>query len=129
MPRSQVALFRGDDRRANIQKALEQIDGIDLSAKKRVLIKPNFVSPHVPLAVTHADAVRAVLEFVRERYDGPIVIAEGPATRPASEGFELNGYSTLAEEFDTSLLDLNHDESVPVDVFDRHLRPLRLQLA
>jgi len=81
---SRVALVRGEDRYSNISRALEQIAAdVDLSEKQRVLIKPNFVVTDKALAVTHAEAMRAVLDFVRARYDGPLTIAKGLSTRPA----------------------------------------------
>ncbi|MGD2206373.1 MAG: DUF362 domain-containing protein [Anaerolineae bacterium] len=130
MPTSRVALVRGEDRYDNVSQALERVaDEIDLADKRRVLIKPNFVVTHKPLAVTHVDAVRAVLDFVRAGYDGPITIAEGPSVQPAAEGFRLHGYEPLVESHDVTLADLNHDEPVPVDVYDWRLRPLRLHLA
>lgn len=56
MPHSTVALIRGDDRYDNVRRSLELIAAdIDLSDKKQVLIKPNFVVPDVPLAATHVD--------------------------------------------------------------------------
>ncbi len=127
---SQVALVRDSDRFDNIMQALDQIAGeIDLSDKQRILIKPNFVVSYEPLAVTHPEAMQAVLEFVRARYDGPLTIAEGPATDPAAAVFRRYGYDRLAETYGATLLDLNHDEPVPVDVYDWRLRPLRLHLA
>ena len=55
----------------NIIQAVGQIAAdVDLSGKQHVLIKPNFVVTHKPLAATHVDAVRAVLDFVRSRYEG-----------------------------------------------------------
>jgi uncharacterized protein (DUF362 family) len=75
------------------------------------------------------DAVRAVLDFLRSRYDGDILIAEGPATQPADEGFQRYGYDTLAREYGANLLDLNRDEPRAVTVYDRRLQPLRLQIA
>jgi uncharacterized protein (DUF362 family) len=130
MPTSRVALVRGDDRYTNVSQALERIaDDIDLSNKQRVLVKPNFVLTHKPLAATHVDAVRAVLDFVRGRYDGALTIAEGPSSQPAAEGFSRYGYEPLVGEYDVALVDLNHDDSVPVDVYDWRLRALRLHLA
>ena len=127
---TQVALVQGNDRYDNVRQALDRISGdLDLPAKRHVLIKPNFVVTHKPLAATHVDAVRAVLDFVRERYDGPITIAEGPSVQPAAEGFRLHGYESLVESHGVTLADLNHDEEVPVDVYDWKLRPLRLHLA
>jgi uncharacterized protein (DUF362 family) len=130
MPTSCVALFHGDDRYENVSRALEQIAAeVDLASKQRVLIKPNFVVTHNPLAATHIDAVRAVLDFVRAHYDGPILIAEGPSFQPASEGFRRFGYEPVAKAYGATLLDLNHDEPCDVKVYDWKLRPLHLRLA
>jgi uncharacterized protein (DUF362 family) len=130
MTRSRVALIQGDSRYDNIARALAAIaPEIDLSGSQRVLIKPNFVVTHMPLAATHVEAVRAVLDFVRARYDGPITIGEGPSTQPAADGFRAYGYEPLAEEYDATLMDLNHDEPIPVKVYDWRLQPLRLHLA
>jgi uncharacterized protein (DUF362 family) len=127
---SRVALIRGADRYENVQRALEQIAAdVDLADKKRVLIKPNFVATHQPLAATHVEAVRAVLDFVRARYDGPITIAEGPSVQAAAEGFRNYGYEPLVQAYDVTLADLNHDDPVPVQVYDWRLRPLTLHLA
>ncbi len=130
MSHSQVALVRGDDRYRNTLAALEHIAAdIKLSARRHVLVKPNFVVTDKPLASTHVDAVRAVLDLVRDRFQGPITIAEGPSSRPAAEGFHRHGYEPLASTYGAELLDLNHDEPVPVRVYDRKLRPLRLHVA
>jgi uncharacterized protein (DUF362 family) len=127
---SRVALIRGETRYANVRQALDRIgDQIDLAGTQRLLVKPNFVVTHKPLAVTHVDAVRAVLDFVRARYDGPITVAEGPAIQPAGEGFRLHGYESLVQSYGVTLADLNHDDPVPVDVYNWRLHPLRLHLA
>ena len=56
---SQVALIQGNNRYDNIRQALDRIsDDLDLSAKHHVLIKPNFVVTHRPLAATHVNSVR-----------------------------------------------------------------------
>jgi uncharacterized protein (DUF362 family) len=100
MPTSRVALIRGDDRYQNVRQALAYIAAnVELTAKQYAVIKPNFVATHKPLAVTHVDAVRAVLDFVRARYDGPVTIAEGPALEPAAEAFRRYGYEPLAREY------------------------------
>ncbi|MBN1661874.1 MAG: DUF362 domain-containing protein [Anaerolineae bacterium] len=127
---ARVSLIRGEDRRANLLAALDALDEqIDLAGKRHVLIKPNLVEVDRPLATTHAGATRAVLEFIRRRYDGPISIAEGPAIQPAAEAFARYGYEELAREYEADLVDLNRDETVGVDVFDWRLRPLHLQMA
>ncbi len=130
MPSHPVSLIQGEDRYDNVRRSLELIAAeLDLSGKKRVLIKPNFVVTDVPLAATHVEAVRAVLDFVQSRYDGPITIGEGPSMQTAAEGFAAYGYEPLIESHGVRLLDLNHDATVPVQVYDHRLRPLTLSLA
>ncbi|MFQ6014925.1 MAG: DUF362 domain-containing protein [Anaerolineae bacterium] len=128
--KSTVSLIRGDSRYDNVAKALDLIaHQIDLSHKRKVLIKPNFVSTRRQLAATHVDAVRAVLDFLRERYHGPITIGEGPAASDAFEGYTNYGYQSLVEEYGVDLINLNAAPWQTVQVYDRKLRPLKLRLA
>ena len=61
-----------------------------LRTKKYVVVKPNLVSTLQPLAVTHADAINGILDFLAPRWKGPVVIAESSAgnTLSAYENFE-----------------------------------------
>ena len=128
--KSQVALIKGDDRHENIAQALTLIeDGVDLSNKKRILIKPNFVSTRRQLAATHVEAVRAVLDWLRPRYDGPITIGEGAAGSDTFDGYRYFGYLDLAEEYNVRFVDLNQDEWGLVQVYDRRLRPMGVRVA
>jgi len=125
-----VGLARRAGRREAVAAALEAIGGdVDLAGARLVLVKPNFVTPYRQLAATHVDAVRAVLDFLRARYDGPVVVGEGAAMSPTWEGFRNYGYEPLVEEYGVELRDLNGDETVEVAVYDRRLRPMRLRLA
>ena len=127
---ARVALVRGESRSGNVMAALESIaDQVRLDTVRQVLVKPNFVSVNRQLAATHVDAVRAVLDFVRARYEGPIVVAEGAAMSPTREGFRNYGYEPLVEEYTVELVDLNADDTLPVQVYDRRLRPLTVYLA
>ena len=58
----------------------------------------------------------------------PLTVAEGASVQPAAEGFDRVGYELLARTFDGTLVDLNHDEPWPVEVYDWRLRPLRLRV-
>ena len=125
-----VALVRGEGRYENVTAALESIAGqVRLDGVRRVLVKPNFVSTDHQLAATHVDAVRAVLNFIRRRYDGSIVVAEGAALSSTGEGFSNFGYESLADEYSVELSDINGDDTVPVQIYSRYLRPLTIQLA
>jgi uncharacterized protein (DUF362 family) len=128
--RARVALTRGDTRKETVSAALAAVeDSIKLEGVRHVLIKPNFVSVERQLAATHVDAIAAVLEMVRRHFDGPVTIGEGPAGLPARMGFEAYGYVDVARRYGADLLDLNADATVPVQVYDRRLRPLTLHLA
>ena len=128
--RAAVALDRSESRYQSVAAVLAKIaDRIDLSGASRLLIKPNFVSADRQLAATHVDAVRAVLDFVRQRYDGPITVADGPAIASAREAFANFGYEPLRDEYGVDLRDLNEDQTIPVQVYDRRLRPMTVLMA
>lgn len=124
-----MALVREENRFRTVLAALEAVDDVRLEGVRQVLVKPNFVSVSRQLAATHVDAVRALLTWLRQRYDGPIVVAEGPAVETAMEGFRRFGYLDLPEAYGVELRDLNQDEWVWVAVYDRRLRPLPLRTA
>lgn len=108
---AKVALVKGDDRKANIRRVLELIaDDIDLKGRRPV-IKVNFVSTYKPLSATHPDAVRAVVEFLKDRGEKRIALAEGATVGTTSRGFKEYGYYTLAEEHGLELIDLNEPDS------------------
>ena len=127
---TQIAITQGDDRRDNIARALQLIGPqIDLTRCHHILIKPNLVSTVRQLAATHVDALRAVLDFVRQRYDGPVSIAEGAALAPTMQGYERFGYCDLVKPYHVQLVDLNACETVTARIYDRHLRPCTVRLA
>jgi uncharacterized protein (DUF362 family) len=128
--KSQVALIKGDNRYNNIAQALALIEGdIDLGDKKRILIKPNFVSTRQQLAATHVEAVRAVLDWLRPRYDTPITIGEGAAGSDTFDGYRNFGYLNLAQEYNVQFVDLNQDQWALVKIYDRRLRPMEVRVA
>ena len=130
MSKHRVALTRGDDRYANVSQALRAIeDDVDLAGKRHVLVKPNFVSTSRSLAATHPHAVRAVLDFLRERGVQRITLAEGPAMGSFQRGLKNHDYSPLLEDYDLEIVDLNTDESVDVGLYTRSLQPMELPIA
>jgi len=124
-----VSLIRGDDRYENVSRALAQIsDDVVFDGVQRVVIKPNLVSLR-QLSATHIDALRAVLDFVRARYDGAVVIAEGAALDNTFDSFAHFGFNALADQYGVEFVDLNADDVVPVQVHNRRLQPTTLHLA
>ena len=133
-PRSTVALTHSGDRRKNVYDALMAInDQIlpKLKTKKRVLIKPNNVATNNPLACTHADALRGILDYIVPRFKGPITIAESSAGDTWT-GFRNFKYPDVLKEFPSrniELVDLNQEENFVNQVLldqDAHVVPVRL---
>ena len=111
-----VSLIKGDDCRDNTYKALMLMEDnimASLEGKKRILVKPNMVVTDVPLCATHVDSVRGILDFLRPRWKGPIVVGESTISRNGTmAGFENYGYLSLEKEYGIKLRDLNEDPYV-----------------
>lgn len=107
---ARVVLVKGSDRYGNVARALDIIidciDPSDIEGKK-VLIKPNLVSAFNPLAVTHVDAVRAVVDIIRRFSPESLVIAEATSDGSTAEAFRRFGYDRLDG---VELIDVNHDK-------------------
>ena len=132
---SKVALIHGDDRRKNVSRALEAIDGeirAGLRQKKYVVIKPNNVSVTNQLASTHADAINGILDYLEPRFRGPVIIAESSAD-DTLEGFDNFKYNQVAAEHrsqQVSLLDLNREGKYELSpIIDRELHVASVRLA
>jgi uncharacterized protein (DUF362 family) len=125
-----VALTRGDDRYSNVASALDLIaDQIEVRGKERILIKPNFVMTDRPLAATHVDAVRAVLEFLRRRTSAMITIGESSAAADTMDGYRNYGYTDLAKDYNVKLVDFNRGEWVKAPVYDTSFKDMYLRVS
>lgn len=132
--RSAVGLIHGEDRRKNVYEALLAIDdqiNPKLKTKKYVLIKPNNVGTVGQLGMTHADAIRGILDYLAPRFQGPVVIGEASAGE-TMQGFENFKYTALPAEFKQqkiTLVDFNQEARyviMPLLDFDLHVVPARL---
>jgi uncharacterized protein (DUF362 family) len=115
-----------------VRKALQLIEEQikhDIKDKKKILVKPNFVSTSRQLAATHVDAVKAVLDMITQYHSGMILIGEGPANSSLTTGLKNFNYLTLQNEYDVEFLDLNRDDWVEVEGYDSQLRPLTFRLS
>jgi uncharacterized protein (DUF362 family) len=121
-PRSIVALTTGEDRRKTIFDAMVAIDDQIrplLKTKKRVFIKANDVGGgRNPLACTHPDALRAILDYLAPRFKGPITIGEVVGGRPnaAAAGGRSNapggGSNAFAGGFSSAFDELGYPKVV-----------------
>lgn len=129
-----AGLAAGDSRRANITAAMKLIDkeiAAKLKGKKSVVIKPNIVNTGRQLASTHVDALQGILDYLADRWKGPVFIAE------SSAGFTTEGYSNFKyqqaiddhNKQNVKLIDLNEEaeyEVLHVLNGDLHITPTRL---
>jgi len=100
-------------------------------SKKRIVIKPNFVSTVVELAATHVKAVEATIDFIYSQIGSrKIIIAEGPATSLLSNGLKNFNYYSLKDKYDVEFVDLNLDDYKEIYVYAHNLeKKLRIRVA
>lgn len=129
---TRIALIKGNNRYQNISQALNLLKkdiAEKIKDKKKIVIKPNFVSTEIQLAATHVDAVRAILDFLKLFTKQKITIAEGAALGSTEVGFDNFGYYNLAKDYNLEFIDLNKDDSIEVELFDHRLEPLTSRLS
>jgi uncharacterized protein (DUF362 family) len=129
---SKVALTNGDNRTDNIFRALKSLEKeiAQSIGNRRVVIKPNNVSPTNQLAATHADALTGILEFLKSigKLDNAF-IAESAAFADTMQGFDNFGYTKLADKYKIKLVDLDKEKFQTVMAFnqsDAKPRPVRV---
>jgi uncharacterized protein (DUF362 family) len=127
---ARVSLVKGEDRYRNVTRVLKDLENEILGAigQKRILLKPNVVLADNPLAVTHVDAVRAVLDFLTPHIKRPIIIGEG-GHHPTFDGYKNAGYLELEKSYNAKLVDLNRDDYEYRYVFGVEHNPLPVRIS
>jgi len=110
-----IAIEQGEDRRDTIRQAVEQL-GDEFIERCRnanqIFIKVNLVDHERYFACTHIDAVRGLIDVIRERSNTSILIGDA-GYRGTKAAFSNFGYDHLGGEYsDITLVDLNDDEFV-----------------
>ena len=127
---ARVSLVKGNDRREIVYQSLKAIEDevIGSIGKRKILLKPNVVVSNNPLAITHTDAIRAILDFLVPHYNQQIVIGESGAMNTV-DGFKNYGYFALEEEYNVKVVDLNQEDSYQYRyVFGKGNRPLPVRI-
>jgi uncharacterized protein (DUF362 family) len=129
---SRVSLVKGNDRRDIVFQALKNIEDEVLASigdKKRILVKPNFVSTTRELAASHPDEIRGILDFLKPRYKHEIIVGESAAGRGGTfEGYQNFGYMPLEKEYGIKLADLNKQPWVYRYVFGNGHKPIPIRI-
>lgn len=123
--KSRIAFSAGESRTRNMENVLSLIeDDIDLSDRSDVFIKVNFVDTEIEAAVTHADSVRVLLEFLRRRYDGKISIGESTMQGPVEQAFEHFGYMDILRKHAVNIVDMKEGDWDSIRLYDSGLKPM-----
>ena len=112
--------------------ALNAIENdLQLSHLKNIVVKINLTAPKNPAAITHVDAIRAVLDFLCTRNANQITIAEGTASGMIStpKAYDLLNYYSIFKKYNLRFVDLNTDESTEEQVYNHQLKPIRVRVA
>jgi len=129
MSKPKVSIVRYQEPRTSVRRAVEMCGGLnDLPAGARVFVKPNIVFwttacdfPRYGV-VTTSRVVEDVVELLKERGAGPIIIGEGIVTldprdrATPAHAFESLGYNKLARRFGVET----------VNVFERPFKKVEL---
>ena len=125
-----VSLIRGDNRYDIVLRALNEIaDTVELGDARQVLVKPNMVSPDRQLVSSHVDGVRALLDFLRDKGAGHIVIAEYAGAASAMDAYRNFGYLSLLDEYDVELIDLAQEDWIDASICSSALEQLPAKIA
>lgn len=116
---SRVAILKGKDPVEITVRALEMIEAdvkSALSAKKPILIKPNYINSSHPSTgiTTDSRVVEGIIKFLRMRKIEEIMIGEGSGFADTFQAFKNAGIDIVAERWGVRLIDLNKDPFVEV---------------
>lgn len=129
---SRVSLVKGNDRRDLIYEAMKPFENeIKEGIKdKQVIIKLNCVGQNgYLLMVTHPDAVRGVLDFLKPIYDRQVIVAESAVqNRNVPRWYEMYAYKPLEQEYNTKIVELNHEPTTYHWILDKDLYPARIRI-
>jgi len=129
---SRVAIVKGDDRKDIIRRALELIqdDVVSKINGQKVIVKPNCLQSAVPLSCTHADAIRGILDFLSHLSPESVTVAEVCGDHEHFQSFRRLGYTSLPEEYDVSLLELQaEDDWVDMYLLNRDHQEVKVKVS
>lgn len=127
MKKNQILKIYGVSFRENTKKLLEKagLAGIIGNTDRRILIKPNLVSP-VPAdfgATTHREIVAGIIEYLQEHGFGRLTVAEGSWVGDQTESaLEICGYRKMLKEYSVPFIDTQKDAFFTRDCADMDLR-------
>lgn len=106
-----VVTVRYQDYQTSVTEALEKLSlGSVLARQRRIVIKPNLVTPEPPPVTTDVACVEAVARYCLERSRAEVIVAEGAGGTDTGRCFEALGYTEMARRLGIRLVDLDREE-------------------
>jgi len=118
-PRSEVFLFKTDDRIAGVRRALAW-GKLGNFAGQRVVIKPNCNSHHDPPGSTHISTLETVVTELKAQQAGEIVVADRSGMGDTATVMERKGFTALSQKLGFRLVVL---DQLPAAEWETHLLP------
>ena len=103
-----VTISSAKDYSYAVTKALNEVNATSaFTGFDRVIVKPNMVNNSPPPITTDVRCVMAVIQYLKERLEVEIVVAEGSGEGSTLGNFKLNGYEQITKKFGVELVDLD----------------------
>jgi uncharacterized protein (DUF362 family) len=105
---STVPISSPQDYSSAIEQALDGVKAVEtLKSFDRIIVKPNMVNGSPPQVTTDVRCVMAVVNYLKKRVNGRIVVAEGSGEGHTLDNFRSNGYGRIIDELGVELVDLD----------------------
>lgn len=124
---TRVGLVKGNDRFTNVFQAMVNA-GEEVKEKihGRVLIKVNTVMKNAPLANTHPEALRGILEFLKSLDVERVLVGE--ASGNPMELFQECGFFALQDKYSFEFLDFNTTGYDKLELISTEMKPLSVRI-
>ena len=117
---SKVSLVKTTDHEVGVKESISPfIERLRKETEKlsHIVIKVNFVTTELELAMTPFEAVKSFIDTIQEFYTGEIIIAEEATNGDTKAAFVKFGFSKLAHDNDqVKLLDIGDDKKIEIDL-------------
>lgn len=101
--KTQIALFKTQDRRQGVQEVLRLLDFPSVREKK-IFLKPNFNTADPTPGSTHNDTLSQIIKELRKRKALEIILGERSGPPPTHKVLEDKGIFSLAQELNFNII-------------------------
>jgi len=128
-----VSIVSSNSRFDGVKSSLDLIESeikSKIGSKRKILVKPNFVSVHTPLCATHVDAVDSLLNWFYDKFNlNEVIVAESPADGSVWDGVKNYGYDRLKEKYGVEFYYLDEGEFEEVEVYNSSGEVFKIRVA